>query len=111
VLPSAMGPSSTCRPGRVLEWATLPLNSRSGRLRGRSGAPVERPVGEAGSANQNPKPVDPAATLPLKLLSGLVIQNVAARLSVGSTPSVVALVPSPRLLAIRFPVSAPSSRK
>jgi hypothetical protein len=45
----------------------LPLNSRSGRLRGRSGAPVESPVGDAGSANQNPKPVDPAAAFPRKV--------------------------------------------
>src|SRR6185437_10355141 len=108
-----MGPSSTFRPVRRLEWATLPLNSRSGVFLGRSGDPVESPVGEAGSAYQKPNPCDPAAALPRTVLSGLVIQNVAARVSVGSTPSpgAVTLVPAPRLPAMRFPVSTPSSRK
>ena len=84
MLPSGIGPSSTLRPGRRFEWATLSLNSRSGvRPRQERAAPVERPVGEAGSAYQKPKPSEPAAALPRIVLSGLVIQNVAARLSVG----------------------------
>jgi hypothetical protein len=73
-----------------LVWATLSLNSRSGVFRGSSGCPVESPVGEAGSAYQNPKPVEPAAAFPRMVLSGLVIQKVAARPSVGRTPSSVA---------------------
>ena len=78
------GPLSTWRPSESLEWATLPKNAPRGVRRGQTSFVAERPVGCSGKASQKPKPSEPAATLFRTTLSGLVIQNVAGELSLGS---------------------------
>src|SRR5215469_6473770 len=71
-----------------LEWATLPLNSRSGVRRGQmvllTSESLKAPWGCIGRDSQKPFSSEPAATLSMKLLSGLVIQKDAAVLSEGS---------------------------
>ena len=72
------------------------------------------PILPNGSANQKPKPSEPAATFPLKVLRGLVIQNVAGfSVSAGITvlPGLGARVSIPRFSINLFSTSAPSSRK
>src|SRR4029079_15026440 len=77
-----------------LEWATLPLNSRNGVRRGQVFAlisvPSNLPFGCSGNDIQKPFESEPAATLSRKVLSGLVIQNVATVLSEGSRTSLEA---------------------
>src|SRR5690606_22703103 len=71
-----------------LEWATLPLNSRIGVRRGQvfrlASVPRNAPFGCSGKDNQKPFSSEPAATLSIKELSGLVIQYDATVLSEGS---------------------------
>src|SRR5580658_6103353 len=71
-----------------LEWDTLPLNARSGVRRGQmvllTSESLNFPCGCSGRDSQKPFSSEPAATLSMKLLSGLVIQNDAAVLSEGS---------------------------
>src|SRR5690606_3947559 len=71
-----------------LEWATLPLNARTGVRRGQvlrlTSVPRNSPFGCTGTENQKPVSSEPAATLSMKLLSGLVIQYDATVLSDGS---------------------------
>ena len=59
------------------EWASLPLNSVIPILRGQILSVAEGPPGCAGMLNQNPKWVDPAATLLMNVFRGLTIQNEA----------------------------------
>src|SRR4030095_2238895 len=74
-----------------LEWATLPLNSRNGVRRGQVCAlisvPANLPFGCSGNDIQKPFESEPAATLSRYVLSGLVIQKLAAVLSEGSRTS------------------------
>ena len=71
-----------------LEWATLPLNARSGVRRGQmvllTSESLNFPCGCSGRDSQKPFSSEPAATLSMKLLSGLVIQKDATVLSEGS---------------------------
>jgi hypothetical protein len=99
------------RPLSPFECVTLPLKSFSGVRCGQTEFVADSPVGCSGNAYQKPKRSDPAATLFLMTLSGLVIQNVAGRSSVGSRPSSVALVPSPRFPSMMLSCSMPSSKK
>src|ERR1700748_1233184 len=70
-----------------LECDTLPLNARSGVRRGQmvllTSESLNFPCGCSGRDSQKPFSSEPAATLSMKLLSGLVIQNDAAVLSEG----------------------------
>src|ERR1700682_5044065 len=74
-----------------LEWATLPLNARSGVRRGQmvllTSESLTFPCGCSGRDSQKPISSEPAATLSMKLLSGLVIQKDATVLSEGSRVS------------------------
>src|SRR4029453_19184262 len=71
-----------------LEWATLPLNSailvRRGQVALLISVPSNFPIGGSGNDHQKPFSSEPAATLSMKLLSGLVIQYAATVLSEGS---------------------------
>src|SRR5688572_28523655 len=71
-----------------LEWATLPLNARSGVRRGQVFLAISVPwnwhCGCMGKENQKPVWSEPAAKLSMKELSGLVIQYEATVLSEGS---------------------------
>src|SRR5688572_20274563 len=71
MLRSNMNPSK-------LEWATLFLNSRILVRRGQvallASESWKAPFGCSGRDNQNPFSSEPAATLPMNVLSGLVIQ-------------------------------------
>src|SRR5688572_20241371 len=73
------------------ECATLPLNSRIGVRRGQMvlaiSVPSNCPFGCSGRDSQKPFSSEPAATLSMKLLSGLVIQKDATVLSEGSRVS------------------------
>src|SRR5579863_7105237 len=88
--PSGLGPRSNMNESK-LEWETLPLNSRKGVRRGQVFAlisvPSNLPVGCSGNDIQKPFESEPAATLSRYVLSGLVIQKVAAVLSEGSRTS------------------------
>src|SRR3954462_6001555 len=74
-----------------LEWATLPLNARSGVRFGQivllTSESLNAPCGCSGIDSQKPFSSEPAATLSMKLLSGLVIQYDATVLSEGSRVS------------------------
>src|SRR3546814_2586315 len=84
--PCGLWPRSITIPSKW-ECAVLPLNSRKrvrpGQVFLLISVPSNAPVGCCGNANQKPIWSDPAATLPLYLLSGLVIQNVETVLSDG----------------------------
>src|SRR6266567_4942164 len=71
-----------------LEWATLPLNARNGVRFGQmvllTSESLNFPCGCSGRDSQKPFSSEPAATLSMKLLSGLVIQKDATVLSEGS---------------------------
>src|SRR6476660_4404352 len=74
-----------------LEWAVLFLNSRNLVRRGQMflamSVPRNWPCGCSGNDNQKPFSSEPAATLSMKVLSGLVIQYAATVLSEGSRVS------------------------
>src|SRR5262249_47074635 len=121
----------------MLEWATLPENSRICVRRGQVFAaisvPSNLPVGCSGKAIQKPVASEPADTFPRYVLSGFVIQKVDAVLSEGINWSVafcprpppppkiefvesqgrlgLHLVRIPRLEMYWLPCSTPSSRK
>src|SRR5690606_30656073 len=84
MLRSNMNPSK-------FEWATLPRNSRILVRRGQvlrlASVPRNAPFGCSGSDIQKPFASEPAATLSMKVLSGLVIQYDATVLSEGSRVS------------------------
>src|SRR5688572_11504070 len=88
-----------------LEWATLPLNARSGVRRGQvflaTSVPRNWPCGCIGRENQKPVSSEPAATLSMKLLSGLVIQKDATVLSEGSR-----VFPLLKLASLRFAIAS-----
>src|SRR3569833_4676633 len=69
------------------EWATLPLKARIGVRRGQmvllTSESLNAPWGCSGRDSQKPFSSEPAATLSMKLLSGLVIQNDDTVLSEG----------------------------
>src|SRR5690606_39726214 len=73
------------------EWATLSLNSRILVRRGHVcwliSVPRNWPFGCSGRDSQKPFASEPAATLPMKVLSGFVTQYDATVLSEGSTVS------------------------
>src|SRR5687768_18382969 len=70
------------------EWSTLPMNARNDVRRGQmflaTSVPRNWPCGCMGKENQKPIWSEPAATLSMKELSGLVIQYEATVLSEGS---------------------------
>src|SRR6478672_9404000 len=70
-----------------LEWAVLFLNSRNLVRRGQvflaMSVPRNLPCGCSGNDSQKPFSSEPAATLSMKVLSGLVIQKLATVLSDG----------------------------
>src|SRR4029453_10555068 len=74
-----------------LEWATLPLNARNGVRFGQmvllTSESLNFPCGCSGRDSQKPFSSEPAATLSMKLLSGLVIQKAATVLSEGTRVS------------------------
>jgi hypothetical protein len=65
------------RPYLPLECATLFENSPNGEFSGQIFGSNDGPVGLGFVSNQNPYLTEPAALLPLKILSGLVIQKLA----------------------------------
>ena len=87
---SALMFRSNMNPSK-LEWAVLFLNSRNLVRRGQVALlmSVSRnaPFGCSGIDNQKPFASEPAATLSMKVLSGLVIQYAATVLSEGSSVS------------------------
>src|SRR5690606_40085711 len=96
-----------------LEWATLPLNARNGVRRGQvfrlTSVPRNAPFGCCGMENQKPVSSEPAATLSMKELSGLVIQKDATVLSDGSrvcSPEKLICLRAPRFSASISPFAA-----
>src|SRR4030095_7582233 len=90
-----------------LEWAVLFLNSRNLVRRGQMfwamSVPRNLPIGCSGRDNQKPFASEPAATLSMKVLSGLVIQKAAPVLSEGSRVSLPDMLAV--LMAWRFAAS------
>src|SRR5665647_1185953 len=100
-------------PVELFECAVLLENWVKAVRRGHTASVVESPVGCSGSAIQKPAPIEPAATFPVYVFAGFVIQKVAGRRSDASTcsPDTGLRERMPRLFAIVFPCSMPSSRK
>src|SRR6187399_2965413 len=88
-----------------LEWAVLFLNSRNLVRRGQvfcaMSVPRNAPCGCSGRDSQKPFSSEPAATLSMKLLSGLVIQKDATVLSEGSS-----VFPLKKLASLRFAIES-----
>src|SRR3569832_730187 len=99
-------------PVERFECAVLFENCVKAVRRGHTASVVESPVGCSGSAIQNPAPMEPAATLPVYVFAGFVIQKVAGRRSDASTcsPAVGVRASIPKLFWFVFPCSIPSSR-
>ncbi len=91
------------------EWATLPLNPLSLVLRGQVALLMSvlrnAPFGCSGNENQKPFSSEPAATLSMKVLSGLVIQKADTVLSEGSRVSLADMLTC--RMVWRFSVSSP----
>src|SRR4029078_8350011 len=92
-----------------LEWATLPLNARSGVRFGQMvllpSESLNFPCGCSGRDSQKPFSSEPAATLSMKLLSGLVIQYADTVLSDGSRVSLPDMLAC--LMVWRFSLISP----